>query len=1127
MFRHRSLALDWNRIESLDVDRIIAESDLGTLQGLIDSLTFSDITVTDIKKGTDETLLNFIRVSQLMLEYLLVGQEQQCGVIENLHYKYTTLKRKCTKLETANVRLREDLAVYQSELLLMHKLHGGKAEAGGGNRALVNTNVKLSSVDQIDGTNDETRRVQAPKAIKVASNYSRPTSEAKLVGGSAKVGDSLKNAAHNPADGDNCNSSDESDDEPPAEIKDYPSAVVSSEHTLSHAEIDLRLHIARLFEQQRELIIQNVVRKEDAILLNEAAAENSAKQRDIFLKQLSERVDGLTRYMQQAVEAMSQLNPVSSTSSAGSHTILKSANVGTASPFRKKSRGTPDTSIDVSARAAVPEDISAEPFVVEGGDSLVEAALAHINKPTATSKPSRAAATNDSDILATSAGNADVEDDSGGADDGAYEESVRHEQVRQRNYALTRRASDLDKREQELASREARVRLMEQAVVSSATKIEKQRDELEVSKLKAALFKDTQTPEKKKDVSVGTVQEPAGSNISMSTSTELEWVLSPSPEKQKRSPVKPNGKEKVVSTPEAISIAKVEIDVQKPPPKQPRKLPESQIGVSMATSTTSLETLKAQEKEAAVKSSIEAERQRQRDLGAKIIRTHVKNAKKFVINRGFRKWLDHTVDKREAENYHREFEAERSAEVARALLAQKREKEKLLESQLKAEREEQREKEKLLENQLRAEREELRRKDEEMHLRLAAERAKEKERYDALLAEGEKEKAELLAAKEKEAADEIRRQAEALLLHKREEDLLEKAREEKAAAEQLARSGSGGPMKDRKPIASQDFANLSPDISLATTSKPAKPDRPTGSPKLKPDKLAKPSIDTPVFVESAADEVAKPSKPAKKASLLSKSADSDVMANASTPLKNISAGKQIQGGDLNAEVAFECVFEHGAHVRDSPSRNARNIGAIDKGQVASGTGRVRVEADGGLMYVELSPNSDRPQGGWVPVTTKGGKPVVKEVTPAAAQVLRYKCVFEHGAFVRDVPSRNAKNIGEIDMDQIVVATGRVASEEVENGVTFIEILASSAHSQGGWVPLTSKAGHTVMEQFIGALDRIGNEDFAAPLPAESAAVDDQDVVALLEDLEDISDDKDLWEKAQARINFASSSGKGA
>jgi hypothetical protein len=34
------------------------------------------------------------------------------------------------------------------------------------------------------------------------------------------------------------------------------------------------------------------------------------------------------------------------------------------------------------------------------------------------------------------------------------------------------------------------------------------------------------------------------------------------------------------------------------------------------------------------------------------------------------------------------------------------------------------------------------------------------------------------------------------------------------------------------------------------------------------------------------------------------------------------------------------------------------------------------------------------------------------------------------------------------------------------------------------------------------------------------------VDALLEDLEDISDDRDLWEKAQARIT-ASSSGKGA
>lgn len=182
---------------------------------------------------------------------------------------------------------------------------------------------------------------------------------------------------------------------------------------------------------------------------------------------------------------------------------------------------------------------------------------------------------------------------------------------------------------------------------------------------------------------------------------------------------------------------------------------------------------------------------------------------------------------------------------------------------------------------------------------------------------------------------------------------------------------------------------------------------------------------------------------------------------------------------------LKCVFEHGAHVRDTPSKSAKLIGEIDYGEMAAGTGKSHCEMHG-LMYVELCRSPQHPQGGWVPVCVHSGHPVMEEVETDAAtaisempspsplkkskSILRYRCCFEYGAHVRDTPSHTAVNIGEIDEGHVVVVTGKVHTEHNRHGkggITFIEMEASTAHPHGGWVPLVSKHGHTVMEPFSG------------------------------------------------------------
>jgi len=108
----------------------------------------------------------------------------------------------------------------------------------------------------------------------------------------------------------------------------------------------------------------------------------------------------------------------------------------------------------------------------------------------------------------------------------------------------------------------------------------------------------------------------------------------------------------------------------------------------------------------------------------------------------------------------------------------------------------------------------------------------------------------------------------------------------------------------------------------------------------------------------------------------------------------------------------------------------------------------------------------------------------------AKSILRYRCCFSHGAFLRDHPSDGAAKIGEIDPGHVVVATGRVHTDAVTHahapghrhghghgqgkgpahnqahGMTFIQVEVSEEHPQGGWVPLMSKHGHTVMEPCV-------------------------------------------------------------
>ena len=180
-------------------------------------------------------------------------------------------------------------------------------------------------------------------------------------------------------------------------------------------------------------------------------------------------------------------------------------------------------------------------------------------------------------------------------------------------------------------------------------------------------------------------------------------------------------------------------------------------------------------------------------------------------------------------------------------------------------------------------------------------------------------------------------------------------------------------------------------------------------------------------------------------------------------------------------VSLECVYANGVHVRDTPSKHAQHIGSIDLGDTVSSTGCVKTDRDSGLTFVEIRSSPQHPHGGWVPVRSKHGHEVMRHAhslsSTGVLPLARYKCVFEHGAYVRKNPTFDCEYIGEMDQNAIATATGRthtITLNENKGGVVrdflFVEVEGSDILPHcypRGWVPLVSRHHHTVLEPYFG------------------------------------------------------------
>jgi len=75
-FKQRNIKLDLRLLTNIDIDRIIKDVDIDTLQSKLELLTFSDLNENDLKHYTDSNIIKLFRLSQLIIEYLLYSQDR-------------------------------------------------------------------------------------------------------------------------------------------------------------------------------------------------------------------------------------------------------------------------------------------------------------------------------------------------------------------------------------------------------------------------------------------------------------------------------------------------------------------------------------------------------------------------------------------------------------------------------------------------------------------------------------------------------------------------------------------------------------------------------------------------------------------------------------------------------------------------------------------------------------------------------------------------------------------------------------------------------------------------------------------------------------------------------------------
>ncbi|KAG0563605.1 hypothetical protein KC19_8G044800 [Ceratodon purpureus] len=115
-FQKRVERIDWRSLHSIDVDRLIREVDIDTLETVLDTIVFGDIQGEDRRNLSEANFVKIFRLAQLMVEYLLHVQALLAYHKSELLQSRTVLQQKNEKIRSRFLWQRDALLHTRHEL---------------------------------------------------------------------------------------------------------------------------------------------------------------------------------------------------------------------------------------------------------------------------------------------------------------------------------------------------------------------------------------------------------------------------------------------------------------------------------------------------------------------------------------------------------------------------------------------------------------------------------------------------------------------------------------------------------------------------------------------------------------------------------------------------------------------------------------------------------------------------------------------------------------------------------------------------------------------------------------------------------------------------------------------------
>ncbi|RYH30926.1 hypothetical protein EON65_03860 [archaeon] len=115
-FRQRRGRFNLRKLDQIELDRLVREVDIQTLQEHLEDLTFSIFNEDDLQFYTDRQVVKLFRLAQLTIEYLLYSQTQLVSNMHELSKKYAVKKKTLHRKRRELVGLKEEVTSLYGQL---------------------------------------------------------------------------------------------------------------------------------------------------------------------------------------------------------------------------------------------------------------------------------------------------------------------------------------------------------------------------------------------------------------------------------------------------------------------------------------------------------------------------------------------------------------------------------------------------------------------------------------------------------------------------------------------------------------------------------------------------------------------------------------------------------------------------------------------------------------------------------------------------------------------------------------------------------------------------------------------------------------------------------------------------